>query len=277
MQNNLSKKNSTMRAVGMQKARDAFSSMSVSPRERHLQKVLLTLKWLHGWGQSTAAILMNINKSSRQEFLTSMAKAGLIKKERVLGRVFWLLTRQGVELLRSWSPKDDQLAHLQATRSVNLYAFSHAVTAQRVLARKIKEGPISFHWQCDRVLKARLASEYSDEISKAPDAYYATEYGGIYIEVERSRKKTREVEKMLLNLARLIESKEKHHVEIYISPNIAGRYRSILGDILARRSFRAWSVSSADGSLFLNGVYNTTDSLHAAYSRVRFIDCQITV
>lgn len=277
MKNNLSEKISMMRAIGLQKARDAFSCMSVSPRERHLQKVLLTLQWLHGWGQSTATILMDINKSSRQEFLTSMAKAGLIKKERVLGRVFWLLTRQGLEMLRSWVPKDDQLANLQATRSVNLYAFSHAVTSQRILAKKIKDGPINFIWRCDRVLKSRLASEFSDGASKAPDAYYETAHGGIYIEVERSRKKTPEIEKMLLNLARLIETKDNHHVEIHISPNIAGRYRSILGEIISRRSFRAWSVSTADGSLFLNGTYNTTDSLHAAFIRVRFIDCQITV
>lgn len=276
MQDDLSEHHRMMQEVGLQKARDAFASMSLSPRERHLQKVQLTLQWLHGWGQSTATILMEVNKSSRQDFLTGMATAGLIKQERVLGRVFWLLTRQGVEMLRSWSPKDDPLANLQATRSVNLYAFSHGVTAQRLLARKIKEGPRTFRWRCDRELKARLAGDLTDEVAKAPDAFYSNEFGGVYLEIERSKKKTPELEHMLLNLARLIESKPQLRAEIHISPGIAERYRSILGDILARRTFRAWSVSAEDGSLFVNGIYKTTDTLLDAYRRISLIDCVIS-
>jgi len=105
---------------------------------RHREKWNEALRIIHSFGQTTSEIVAMACRSSSTRFLASMKHAGLIKFERVLGQTFVLLTKNGLDILRSMSAPSDELAKLQGTRSVNLYAFAHAVTAQRVLARKLK-------------------------------------------------------------------------------------------------------------------------------------------
>lgn len=261
--------------MGFEKAQDARKSMSVSPVERHRQKVREALRWIHGWQQSTSEITRTACRSSSTAFLSSMKEAGLLRTERVLAQTFWLLTKNGLDLLRDMSAEDDELAKLSGTRNVNLHAFGHHVTAQRVLAQKIKAGGEGGRWWCDRQLRAIVAM--SEAGAKCPDAAYRSPGGEtVYIEVERSRKKQPELEAMLLGLARLLESKTRATAEIYIEPGIADRYKSTIGGWLSRGEFRVWSESS-DGELYQNGVYKLSDTLRAAMKRIAFINKVVSV
>jgi hypothetical protein len=242
--------------------------MRISPVERHREKVTMALRWLHGWQQSTAELLKLVCRSSNTNFLSSMREAGLAKIERVLGQSFWLLTRQGLELLRSMSATNDALANLAGTRNVNLHAFTHNMHTQRLLAQKIKKGPSQgFNWFCERELRARLVPEAG---AKCPDGAYFDGSRTIYLEVERSRKKQPELEAMLLNLGRLIEGRPLDAVEIHILPGIADRYKSTLGGWLSTGEFRAWSLSTED-ELYESGRYDMQPSLRDALKRIQFL------
>jgi hypothetical protein len=256
--------------MGFERARDARSTMQISPIERHRQKVHCALRWIHGWNQSTADLIKKACRSSSLGFLSSMKSNGWVRTERVLGQTFWLLTKQGVDFLRSLSGPDDVIAQLNAARGVNLYAFHHDAYAQRLLAELLKRSPpTGAKWLPERALRARFA--HSAEGAKCPDAMYSDSVGTVYLEVERSKKKQPALEVMLLNAARLIENQPKARVEIHIGTGIADRYRSTHGSWVARREFRSWGVST-DGELFEGGRYSSTESLHDAFLRIKLID-----
>jgi hypothetical protein len=257
--------------MGFEKAQDARSAMKLSPLKRHLEKAFCTLQWLHGWGHSTAVILMAACRSSSPRFLTSLKAAGLIRSEKVLGQTFWLCTRRGVEMLRSWSPDGDEIASLDAARGVNLYAFSHNMYAQQLLAQKLKRAPSTgARWLPERALRAREAGR-PVESGKCPDALYVDSAETVYFEVERTKKKQPELEVTLLGLARLIESRSKACVEMHVATGIAPRYHSTLGQWLSTREFRAWE-RSVDGDLFESGKYQMTESLIDAFRRIKLIE-----
>lgn len=267
-------KRSDGQKMGFEKAQEARRTMRTSPVERHREKVKEALRWIHGWQQSTAEITRIACRSSSTAFLSSMREAGLLRTERVLAQTFWLLTKNGLDLLRDISGPDDELAKLTGTRNVNLHAFGHNVTAQRVLAQKIKAGGEGGRWWCDRQLRSLVMSEAG---AKCPDAAYMSPLGDMtYIEVERSRKKQPELESMMLALARLLESKHRAIAEVYIEPGIADRYKSTIGGWLSRKEFRAWSEST-EGELYQNGVYNLNDSLRDAIMRIKFVPTRIFV
>jgi hypothetical protein len=203
-----------------------------------------------------------------------MRDAGLARTERVLGQTFWLLTKTGLDTLRGFLGEDSEAAKLSGTRSVNLYAFGHNMTAQRLLAEKLKRGGDGCRWWGERQLRSLSMSEPG---SKCPDAAFRGVDGAMtYIEVERSKKKQPELESMLLGLARLLEKQSRAKVEIYIEPGIVDRYKSTLGGWLARGEFRSWSEST-EGELFESGVYKLSDSLRDALKRISFINMKISL
>lgn len=258
------------RRVAFERAQDARRAMTVSPRERQRQKWRAALRWIHGWGQSTSTIVARACRSSSTSFIKDMREAGLVRHERVLGRTFVLLTKQGLDLLRSMSSEEDALAALHGTRTVNLYAFSHDQDAQRILSDKLHEGGDGCQWWCDRQLRALLQSNVPG--AKSPDAAFKDRVGGlVYIEVEKTRKPQPELETMLLNLARLIEEKPLARVEIHISEGIVGRYKSTLGGWLSRGEFRAWSLDT-DDELYQQGIYPLTETLQNALRRIEFFN-----
>jgi hypothetical protein len=259
--------------MGFERAQEARRALKVSPVERNRQKVREALLWLHVWQQSTAEIVRKACRSSSTSFLAGMREAGLARTERVLGRTFWLLTKTGVDTLRSLLGEDHEGAKLAGTRSANLYAFAHNMHAQTVLAEKLRRGGDGCRWWGDRQLRALAMSE---QAAKCPDAAFRAADGSMtYIEVERSKKKTPELETMLLALARLIEGKPRAQVEIHIEEGISERYVSTLKGWIATGSFRAWSLGT-DGELFQQGIYRLTDSLRDAMRRIEFITCKIS-
>lgn len=263
----------TPRRVGFERAQDARRAMRQSPIARHREKLKEALRIIHGHGQSTSQIVADSCRSSSTRFIGSLKEAGLIRFERVLGQTFVLLTKTGLDMLRSMSSPSDVLANLQGTRSVNLYAFGHSMTAQRILAAKLKKGGEGCSWWCERQLRAEL--NLSESGAKVPDAAFRDASGHtVFIEVERSRKKQPQLEAMLLNLARLIENKSRASVEIHIEEGIVERYRSTLGSWLARKEFRAWSEDTT-GELFQQGIYRLTTTLEAAMRRINFIITKI--
>lgn len=259
--------------MGFERAQDARKAMKTSPTERNRQKVSEALLWLHVWGQSTADITRQACRSSSSAFLTSMKNAGLVRTERVLGQTFWLLTKTGVETLRSLVGEDSESGRLSGTRSVNLYAFAHNMKAQRLLAEKLRRGGDGCQWWGERQLRSLNMSEPG---AKCPDAAFRAADSSItYIEVERTRKKQPELESMILGLARLLEKKLRARAEIYIEAGISERYVSTLKSWLRSGTFRAWSEST-EGELFQQGIYQLTDTLRNALCRIEFILTKVT-
>jgi hypothetical protein len=168
------------------------------------------------------------------------------------------------------SDEKDKLAKLSGTRHVNLFAFSHNMHAQVILATKISQSTgRPYSWWCDRQLRAML--DPSEPGAKAPDAAFRDANGcTTYIEVERSAKKQPELEAMLLNLSRLLEREKNSRAEIYLRAGIADRYKSTLANWLAKGTFRAWSLST-DDEIFESGIYPLTPTLTTAISKIRFI------
>jgi len=262
-----------MQATGLSRAQDARRLMKESPRDRHRKKVLMALRWIHGWGQTTLKLLLSACGTTKSDFLTKLKEHGYVRTEYVIGRTFWILNKSGVDLLRSMSAADDELARLSGTRHVNLFAFTHNMLAQAVLAQKLSTGGNGCKWWCDRQLRAMI--DPSEAGSKSPDAAFQDPSGNItYIEIERSPKKQPELECMILNLARLLEKKPTAKAEIYIAEGIRARYQSTLGHWLAEGSFRAWSLST-DKELYESGVYQISASLDDALRRIRLIPTKI--
>ena len=263
-----------MQKTGLSRAQDARRLMKESPRDRHRAKVVQALRWLHGWGQTTLKLLLAACGATKSDFLTKLKEHGYVRTEYVIGRTFWILNKSGVDLLRSMSPSDDALAKLSGTRHVNLFAFTHNMFAQAVLAQKLSEGGTGCQWWCDRQLRAMLDSSQSG--AKSPDAAFKDASGKMtYIEIERSAKKQPELEAMMLNLGRLLEKEKNSSAEIYIAEGIINRYRSTLGHWLTDGTFRAWSLST-DNELFESGVYPLGVSLRDALGRIRIIPAKIT-
>lgn len=255
--------------TGLTRAQDARRHMSISPHDRHREKVLQALRWIHGWGQSTQKLVLTACRSTKSTFLTKLKEHGYIRTEAILGRTFWLLNKSGLDLLRSMTDEHDKLSKLSGTRHVNLYAFSHNMHAQVILATKISQSTGSHYWWCDRQLRAML--DLTEPGAKAPDAAFRDANGcTTYIEVERSAKKQPDLEVMLLNLSRLLERKENSRAEIYLRAGIADRYKSTQANWLAKGTFRAWSMST-DEELFESGIYPLTPSLKEALMKIRFI------
>lgn len=255
--------------MGLTRAQDARRQMAISPRDRHREKVRQALRWIHGWGQSTQMLVLAACGSTKGTFLTKLKEHGYIRTEAVLGRTFWLLNKSGLDLLRSMSDEKDKLAMLSGTRHVNLFAFSHNMHAQVILATKISQSSGPHSWWCDRQLRSML--DPTEPGAKAPDAAFQNAHGcTTYIEVERSAKKQPELEAMLLNLARLLERNKNSTAEIYIRSGIADRYKSTLANWLAKGTFRAWSLST-DDEIFESGIYPLTPNLAAAMAGIRFI------
>jgi len=263
-----------MQTTGLSRAQDARRLMKESPRDRHRTKVLQALRWIHGWGQTTLKLLLAACGTTKSDFLTKLKEHGYVRTEYVIGRTFWILNKSGVDLLRSMSGPDDELAGLSGTRHVNLFSFTHNMFAQAVLAQKLSKGGHGCKWWCDRQIRALL--DPSEAATKSPDAAFQDSAGNItYIEIERSAKKQPELECMILNLARLLEKKKSSTGEIYIAEGILGRYQSTLGQWISQGSFRAWSLS-ADNELYVSGVHPVSPALNNAFRRIRLIPTKIT-
>lgn len=263
--------------VGLEQAQIARREMRRSPVEQHRLHVKTVLRWTHAWSQTTRKILLLVTGSSKSNFLSKLVEDGYMRCEKVLGRTFWALNKSGVDLLRAMSPEGDAVASLSGSRHINLHAFAHNQLAQQVIAAKLHAGGDGCRWMSERELRASIKP--SEPGSKVPDGAFINANGfTTFIEVERSRKAVHDLEAMLLNLARLLESDSKSCCEIYIEPGIAERYISTLKGWLRSRSFRAWS-ETADGELFLSGenkgVYLLTDSLQNAMERITFIKTKV--
>lgn len=245
--------------------------MTLSPNARYEEKVKLTLRLVHGWGQTTTKILKRAIRCSSTDWLTSMVASGWIRSVKVYGRYFWLMTQLGLDHLSLICPRDE-LLELQTTRRINLRNFEHNRKAQEVLADKMSLGGAG----CEIFVERQLSSlTMSEPGAKIPDGAFRDSSGAMtYIEIERSKKKQPELESMLLALARLIEDKPNAKVEIYIEPHLHDRYKSTLGGWLASGKFRAWSKSTA-GELFQQGIYQSTATLANAMRRISFIPCVI--
>lgn len=260
---------------GLQRAQDARKTMRVSPTEKNRQNVLAALSWAHAWQQTTKEILLDACCVSKANFLQRLADDGYMRKEKILGRTFWLLNKSGVDLLRSLRPDGDLLANLAGTRHVNLYAFSHNSHAQRIVAKKLRSGGEGCRWWSERQLRALV--DTTEPGAKVPDAAFRSADGAMtYIEIERSRKPQAELEAMLLNIARLLEKNGSTATcEIYVEPGIAERYVSTLKGWLHIGTFRAWSEST-EGELFQQGIFSITDTLRAAMQRIKFFKVRIS-
>lgn len=262
------------RRVGFERLQEARRAMRLSPMARHRQKWNEALRIIHSFGQTTSEIVAKACRSSSTRFLASMKDAGLIKFEKVLGQTFVLLTKNGLDMLRSMSAPDDELAKLQGTRSVNLFAFGHSVTAQRILANKLKRGGEGCAWWSERQLRAIV--DTTEPGAKVPDCAFKDAAAVMtYVEVERSRKPQPKLEVMLLNLGRLLEKQPTALGEIYIEPGISERYVSTLKSWLKSGTFRAWSEDTS-GELFQQGIYPITPGLRDAFGRIQFIHQRIT-
>jgi len=263
--------------IGLEQAQIARREMRRSPVEQHRLHVETALRWTHAWGQTTRKILLLVTGSSKSNYLARLLDDGYMRCEKVLGRTFWALNKSGVDLLRAMSPDGDAVALLSGSRHINLHAFAHNQLAQLVIADKLHAGGDGCRWMSERELRSSIKP--SEPGSKVPDGAFVDHKGfTTYIEVERSRKVVHDLEAMLLNLSRLLESDSKSSCEIYIEPGIAERYISTLKGWLRSQSFRAWS-ESADGDLFLGGenkgVYPMTASLQNAMHRITFIKTKV--
>ena len=166
-----------------------------------------------------------------------------MRKEKVLGRTFWLLNKSGVDLLKSMLPEGSTLAKLPGTRHVNLHAFAHDHHAQKVIAKKLRAGGDGCKWWSERQL--RVLIDTTEPGAKVPDGAFCSANGVMtYVEVERSRKAQPALEAMLLNIARLLEKKPGNLCEVHIEPGITERYISTLKGWLRAGTFRAWSEST---------------------------------
>lgn len=236
---------------GLQRAQEARKEMRLSPTAKNRENVLNALSWTHAHAQTTRGILLDACRVSKADFLQRLAEDGYMRKEKVLGRTFWLLNKSGVDLLRSMLPANSALAALPGTRHVNLHAFAHNAHAQRVIAAKLRAGGDGCRWWSERQLRALV--DTTEPGAKVPDGAFRSASGLMtYIEVERSRKAQPELEAMLLNIARLLEKKPGSVCELHIEPGISERYISTLKGWLKAGTFRAWSEST-EGELFQSG------------------------
>lgn len=263
--------------IGLEQALIARREMRRSPAEQHRLHVAKVLRWTHAWSQTTRKILLLVTGSSKSNYLSRLVEDGYMRREKILGRTFWALNKSGVDLLRAMSPEGDAVASLSGSRHINLHAFAHNQLAQQVIASKLYSGGDGCNWICERELRASIKT--SEPGTKVPDGAFIDPRGfTTFIEVERSRKAVHDLEAMLLNLARLLETDSKFCCEFYIEPGIAERYISTLKGWLRSGTFRAWS-ESADGELFLssesNGVYPLTNSLRDAMERITFFKTKI--
>lgn len=259
---------------GLQRAKEARKEMRLSPTAKNRENVLAALSWAHAHGQTTREILLDVCRVSKADFLQRLAADGYMRKEKVLGRTFWLLNKSGVDLLRSMLPKDSTLGALPGTRHVNLHAFAHNSHAQRVIASKLRAGGEGCRWWSERQLRAIVDTTESG--AKVPDGAFRDVNGRMtYIEVERSRKAQPELEVMLLNISRLLEKKTGSVCELHIEPGISERYVSTLKGWLRAGTFRAWSEDTT-GELFQSGIHPITPSLRSAMEAIHFIQTRIT-
>lgn len=264
--------NRTQHGNGIERAIEARKSMTLSPTARNRQKILMAMRWIHGWGQSTTSIVKLACRTSSADFLTRMKERKLLRTERVMGATFLQLTRSGVQLLRNLSDPEDTLAALPSSRVVDLFAFHHNFYSQRLLAERIRKGPENAEWFCDRHIRAMLDSAGLG--GKCPDAWYRTTTQQVFFEVERTIKKQPALEIMLLNISRMLEKRPNAICEIHIEPAISDRYRSTLGSWLARHEFRAWSLG-IDGKYIVSGIYTAPDTLVEAMKRIQFVIARI--
>jgi hypothetical protein len=155
-----------------------------------------------------------------------------------------------------------------------LYSFAHNSHAQRVIAKKMRTGGEGCNWWSERQLRSLV--DTTEPGAKVPDGAFQDASGAMtYVEVERSRKPQHELEVMLLNIARMLETRSSALCEIYIEPGISERYISTLKNWLKAGTFRAWSMST-DGELFPSGIYPITPSLRSSIERINFIQVRIT-
>lgn len=259
---------------GLQIAQNARKEMRVSPNAKHREHVLSGLSWIHAHGATTRKILLDVCRVSKADFLKKLAADGYMRKEKVLGRTFWLLNKSGVDLLRSMLPTDSALGALPGTRHVNLHAFAHNSHAQRVLAAKLRAGGDGCKWWSERQLRSLV--DTTEPGAKVPDGAFRDAAGRMtYIEVERSRKAQPELEAMLLNISRLLEKRPGSACEVHIEPGISERYISTLKSWLKAGTFRSWSEDTG-GELFQSGIHPITPSLRSAMEAIRFIQTRIT-
>jgi len=113
---------------------------TMSPRKRNEQKIKDLLGALHGWGFSTSKILARACGCAGTSFISGAAKAGLVRYELILGRQYVLLTRRGLDLLKSMTDPDDlvavERANLGLVQTVGLHTFCHDGYAQKIFAEK---------------------------------------------------------------------------------------------------------------------------------------------
>lgn len=248
-----------------------------SPRKRHQEKVLTALDHIHGWGCSTTSITARACRTKSAGFITAMAKAGLVRYETVFGRKFLLLTRKGLEFLRSSIDPADQIATeraaLKLTHVVNLFAHQHDEYVQEVIADWRARCWEPHWWLPERQLRARLAGRLEDG-GKVPDGCFASDKGVVFLEAERTKKSRKEIEIMLLNVTRLIENRPTHRVEVHFLRNISALYRDVYSSWLADGIFRFYTLGT-DGAMHLSGTGTITPSMREALGRISFVTVRI--
>lgn len=259
---------------GLQRAQEVRKEMPLSPIAKHRENVINALCWCHAWQQTTRELLLSSCRVSKSDFLHRLARDGYMRKEKVLGRTFWLLNKSGVDLMRSMLPVDSSISALAGTRHVNLHAFTHNYFAQRVIALKVFNGGARCRWWSERQLRSMV--DVTEPMAKVPDGAFLDALGVMtYVEVEKTRKAQPELETMLLNIARMLEKKPTARCEIYIEQGISERYISTMKSWLHAGTFRAWSEDTG-GDLFIQGIFPITATLHAAFERILFINSKIT-
>lgn len=251
---------------------------TMSPRQRHAQKIKDLLSALHSWGFSTSKILAKACGCAGTSFISGAAKAGLVRYELILGRQYVLLTRRGLDLLKSMTDPDDlvavERANLGLVQTVSLHAFFHDGYAQKIFAEKMGAAicnELPYIWLSERHLRARYSDKKEDlsDGAKVPDGAFFCKGVLTYYEIERSKKSKVEISVMFKNLCNMIEDKANARIEIHLIGNIAASYQDIYKRWLGG-SWTAYSMGT-DGKLFKSGDYKVTEKMRGALERFSFI------
>jgi hypothetical protein len=230
------------RSDALKKAVEARMRMKTSPNARAREKRLLALKWVHAWGLSSSKILREVVGAKNPSFITAMVKReGLLEAQSVLGRTFYIITRQGLQALCDSLPSDSPYFALDRQRTASVWAFEHNELAQRRLAAlfaRHRADVIEFY--SERGMRSLLGTEKD---RKVPDAaLYMAEGRRIYIEIERTKKSGFELQTMMRNMIQLVARRRGNTAELWTRTKSAkSSYIEVLeredseGVLMARR------------------------------------------
>jgi len=260
------KMNKKTRAEILQIANAAKEKILLSPSKRRLQKLQLALRWVHSWGCTTSALFCQAVGSQHPGFITHLVKDGLLRHEKIFNANFLLATNKGVNFLKNFIPEDDLIFNLPLQRKAISWGVEHNLVCQKILASELAKSDDVISWNSDRELRSLLTDG-----GKVPDASITTDLFVTYFEIELTKKHQRELEEMLVSLAKLLAKQKITYKQgwIFTKKIWVEHYERALDKLEIDGKYHEWELNKNTNRYICTEVADFTNQEIAALESIQ--------